>query len=160
MQLHNHLVYVRETMKAQEVLIFDIGVTDQLDVGDTDISGFNKQEELNVVDDASSNQTFTEAGPMSGPGDRLNFFRCKPLNLSKLVTSKQHLASFRKYIHFKYVFLVGGTQAIFDSQVMNRFLQSLIQCQMKPFSVYLVRSTSTKEQVERGPYKHLLLPTL
>ena len=95
---------------------------------------------------------------MSGPSDRLNFFRCKPLNLSKLVTSKQHLASFRKYIHFKYVFLVGGTQVIFDSQVMNKFLQSLIQCQMKPFAVYLVRSTSTKEQVERGPYKHLLLP--
>ena len=76
-------------MKAQEVLIFDIGWTDQLDVGETDISGLNKQEDMLIVaDDASSNQTFTEAGPMSGPGDRLNFFRCKPLNLSKLVTSK------------------------------------------------------------------------
>ena len=52
------------------------------------MSGINKQEEPIVADDASSNQTFTEAGPMSGPGDRLNFFRCKPLNLSKLVTSK------------------------------------------------------------------------
>ena len=55
------------------------------------------------------------------------------------------MQSFKKYCYFKYVFLVGGTQAIFDSQVMNRFLQSLIQFQMKPFAVFLVRNTATKE---------------
>jgi len=30
--LHNHLVYVREAMKAQEILIFNIGYTSQLEV--------------------------------------------------------------------------------------------------------------------------------
>ena len=59
---------------------------------------------------------------MSGSGDTLGFFRCKPLDLAKLVTSRQHMVSFRKYIYFKYVFLVGGTQVLFDSHVMNRFL--------------------------------------
>jgi hypothetical protein len=65
---------------------------------------------------------------MSGTQDVFGFFRCKPLDLAKLVSSAQHLNTFRKYIYFKHVFLVGGTQAIFDSPVMNRFLQSLIQC--------------------------------
>lgn len=100
---------------------------------------------LGIPDDSASSQVITEGGPMSGTGDSLGFFRCKMLDLSKLVTSKQHLASFRKYIYFKYVFLVGGTQILFDSSVMNRFLQSLIQCQMKPFAVYLVRNSATKD---------------
>ena len=52
---------------------------------------------------------------MSHTNDTLGFFRCKQLDLAKLVQSKQHLAAFRKYTYFKNVFLVGGTQAIFDS---------------------------------------------
>ena len=32
LHLHNHLVYAREAMKAQEVLIFNIGSTSQLEV--------------------------------------------------------------------------------------------------------------------------------
>ena len=75
-----------------------------------------------IFDDASSNQNFTEVGPISASSDELGLFRCKTLDLSKLMVSKPHLQSFRRYIYFKYVFLVGGTQAIFDSQVMNAFL--------------------------------------
>ena len=81
-----------------------------------------KSEDFVIPDDVSSQQTYTEGGPMSGTSDTLGFFRCKPLDLAKLVTSKQHLSSFRKFIYFKYVFLVGGTQVLFDSPVMNRFL--------------------------------------
>ena len=77
---------------------------------------------MGIPDDTSSNHTITEGGAMSGSGDTLGFYRCKLLDLSKLVTSKQHLTSFRKFIYFKYVFLVGGTQILFDSPVMNRFL--------------------------------------
>ncbi len=94
--LHNHLVYVREAMKAQEVLIFNIGHTSQLTVQDKDaISLFSstfeetrKPEDFIVPDDASSSQTFTDGGPMSYHSDELGFFRCKALDLYKLVTSK------------------------------------------------------------------------
>jgi len=37
MTLHNHLVYVREAMKAQEVLIFNIGHTSQFEIPDDQI---------------------------------------------------------------------------------------------------------------------------
>lgn len=114
-------------------------------------------KEVLFVDDASSNQTFTETNAFSNAPDHLGFFRCKQLDLAKLVISSRHLAQFGKYIYFKTVFLVGGTQPIFDSQVMNRFLQSLIQAKMKPFAVYLVRNTATREQVEKGAYAHLLM---
>ena len=40
------------------------------------------------------------------------------------------------------MFLVGGTQALFDSDVMNKFLRSLHRLQMKPFRLYLVRNTA------------------
>jgi len=68
-----------------------------------------------ILDDASSNQTFTEVGPIAANTDELGLFRCKALDLSKLMVSKTHLVSFRRYIYFKYVFLVGGNQEIFDS---------------------------------------------
>ena len=97
-----------------------------------------------MLDDALSNQTITEQGPISASSDELGLFRCKSLDLAKLMISKTHLQSFRRYIYFKYVFLVGGTQAIFDSQVMNAFLQSLIQSGMKPFAVYLVKNSATR----------------
>lgn len=89
--------------------------------------------------------------------DELGFFRCKSLDLAKLVVSKTQLESFRKYIYFKYVFLVGGTQAILDSPVVNAFLQALIQGSMKPFAVYLVKATTTREEISKGPFQHLLL---
>ena len=103
-------------------------MTKALDVSSVEQITLGKADELDDIvlpDDASSNQTFTDGGvgPLNGqPADQLGFFRCKTLDLAKLVTSKQHLSSFRRYVYFKYVFLVGGTQAIFDSQVMNRFL--------------------------------------
>ena len=102
-------------MKAQEILIFNIGHTSQLDVSDNEVVNlgnteeFKKQEDFIYVDDASSNQTFTEGGPMGSNQDPIGLFRCKSLDLAKLVTSKQHLHSFKKYIYFKYVFLVGGS---------------------------------------------------
>ena len=89
-------------------------MTKALDVSSVEQITLGKADELDDIvlpDDASSNPTFTDgAGPLSGsPGDQLGFFRCKTLDLAKLVTSKHHLSSFRRYIYFKYVFLVGGT---------------------------------------------------
>ena len=66
MTLHNHLVYVRECMKAQEILIFNIGHTSQLEVAENQIAQIGakeeqrKSEDFMMLDDALSNQTITE----------------------------------------------------------------------------------------------------
>ena len=67
MTLHNHLVYAREAMKAQEVLIFNINSTSELEVADKDLatSSVNfdetkRLEDFMSVDDGLSSQTLTE----------------------------------------------------------------------------------------------------
>ena len=75
----------------------------------TAIDEAQKLEDFPIFDDASSSQTFKDAGSAVGATDELlGFFRCKALDLAKLVTQKQLLAGFRKYVYFKNVFLVGG----------------------------------------------------
>ena len=39
---------------------------------------------------------------------------------------------------------------------MNKFLQALVQHEMRPFTVFLVHKTSTRSEIQNGPYKHLL----
>ena len=73
-----------------------------------------------------------------------------------VLTQRSKLESFKREIYFKNVFLVGGSKAIFESQVMIKFLQVIVSHEMKPFTVFLVRKTSTRAEIEKGPYKHLL----
>ena len=93
MVLHNHLVYAYETRKALEVLIFNISYTSELSLPEKELSSLQdlkdskKIEDFISVDDNSSNQTFTDGGAISAHNDNIGFFRCKALDLSKLVTS-------------------------------------------------------------------------
>ena len=94
MVLHNNLVYAYETRKALEVLIFNISYTSELTVPDqelADLKETKRVEDFISVEDSSSNQTFTDGGAISASNDNLGFFRCKALDLSKLVTSKPNL---------------------------------------------------------------------
>ena len=98
------------------MLIFNISHTSQLEVAEDQLASLQSKDEerksetfAGLADDASSQQTYSEVGGAIGAThDELGFFRCKTLDLAKLVVSKTHLESFRKYIYFKYVFLVGG----------------------------------------------------
>ena len=90
----------------------------------------------------------------------LGLFRCRPLDLYQVITDKKELETFKREIYFKYIFLVGGTTEIFESQVMNKFLQVLMEHKMKPFAVFLVRNTATRAIIEAGAYKHLIFNKL
>lgn len=99
MTLHNHLVHAREAMKAQEVLIFDISQTSELQVDTKEVitildAAAKDDADLNVESQMSLNKSFTrtltynltEGGP--GISDNLGLFRCRALDLSQLVLSK------------------------------------------------------------------------
>ena len=56
----------------------------------------------------------------------IGLYRAKSLDLHQVVTDRKALANFSREIFFKHVFIVGGTQKIFESDVMTKFLQVLV----------------------------------
>ena len=93
----------------------------------------------------------------AGMDNRLGLFRCKPLDLQPILTSKPAIVSLKRQIYFKTVFLVGATQELLDSPVFARFLHYLKEAQMRPFAIYLVRKTSSKEEIESSSFYHLTM---
>ena len=86
----------------------------------------------------------------------IGLYRAKPLDLYTAITDRKYLNNLSREIFFKQVFIVGGTAKIYESDVMTKFLQVLVQHQMKPFAVYIVKNASSKKQISEGAYSHLL----
>jgi len=72
---------------------------------------------VNKVDLGSFNSTLFRETTGNGPSfdSTLGLYRCRNLNLGTVIESEKNIDDFKKLIHFKYVFLVGGSQEIFDS---------------------------------------------
>ena len=127
MFLHNHLAYVREKKKAQELFIFDIGATNKLELEEDilDIEQLLDGDDLDasmksrkMSDVTGGEQTLSE----NDIDNRLGLFRCKPLDLEKVISTKQAIMALKRQIYFKTIYLVGATKALLDSNIYTRLL--------------------------------------
>lgn len=84
MPLHNHLCYAREKLDIYSVLVFDIGQSHSIQT-ETDPGGSS-----NYVTDSP-----------------IGVYRCKVLDLQKLISTPEGIQGFKKMIYFKHVFLLA-----------------------------------------------------
>ena len=95
MTLHNHLAYVREKKKAKELFIFDIGATSSLEV-DKDAPSLEQMLAMDMqasFKEGTRSETdgaMLDAASVSDVGfdNRLGLFLCKPLDLSKVLSTR------------------------------------------------------------------------
>ena len=101
MSLHNHLSFVREKKKAQELFIFDVGATNQFDL-DEGVESVNKLIgglDLDASFKTRKNSEITVNDGLLSEHDadnRIGLFRCKPLNLHAVTTTKQGILTLKK----------------------------------------------------------------
>jgi len=57
------------------------------------------------------------------------------------------IQDFKKLIDYKNVFLVGLTQQTLESETLMRFLHSLIDQQMRPLSLFLLKNVPDNDSV-------------
>lgn len=138
--LHNHIVLAREKKDAHSLLVFDVS------------------ESLSVIASNDIKVCFTETtANMGKEQSKLELYRCQMLNLSQLLDSKDLIKEFKQQILFKYVFLVGISTQLLESDLMLKFLATLLSEQMQPRQVNILRDITSKSQIEQKGYSHLLL---
>ena len=99
--LHNHLTFIREKKKAQELFIFDIGVTSQLELGSDveDIQDILQGENLDASFKTRKTSEVTAGDGTVSENDsdnRLGLFKCAPLDLYKTTNSKQAIMTMKR----------------------------------------------------------------
>ncbi len=84
MPLHNHLCYAREKLDIYSVLVFDIG----------------RSHSIQTKTDPGESYNYVTDSP-------IGVYRCKVLDLEKLISTPEDLQEFKKMIYFKHVFFLA-----------------------------------------------------
>lgn len=85
--LHNHICLAREKKDAHSLLVFDVS-----------------QSNFAEVHPSSSHVHVTDIWLQDSP---IGLYRCRSLDMVKVISTKESVEEFQKMIYFKHVFLVG-----------------------------------------------------
>jgi hypothetical protein len=77
------------------------------------------------------------------------------LDLAKVVASDTSVEKFKRQVCFKHVFLVGASQQVLDSKTMSNFLLTMVEHQMNPVNLFIVKNSLTHAEITAQGFSHL-----